>query len=79
MSVIIVEYFKVIATGTETCLYDLEMNGRHLRTENRIILTHFFRKLHFCNGTGTDGSFLMFLFSDFNGREQGTYTDSGST
>ena len=53
------------------------MDRGHLRTDDGVILSHFLGKLHFFDGRGADGAFLLFLFSDTQGGEQGADSNSG--
>ncbi len=52
---------------------------RHLRAENRVILTHFFCKRYFSIEAGTNRTFFLFLFSHADSSQQRADTDSCST
>ena len=55
------------------------MNRRHLRTENCIILTHFFCKCNLFDRSRTNGTFFLFLFTHTDCGEKRAYTDSCSS
>ena len=77
MPVIIWQHFQMISAGIHRCLNDGEMERRHLRAEDRIILTHFFGKGNFLNGGRSDFSWLFLRFFGADGSKQGTNTDTG--
>ena len=53
------------------------MERRHLRTEDCIILFHFFCKNNFFNGRGLDIPFSVLLFFGADGCQKRTDTDAG--
>ena len=79
MFIVVREHLQVVSAGIECCLQETEMERRHLRTEDGIVLSHFLCKGYFINGSRFDSTFLSLCFLRADRCDQGTDTDSCST
>ena len=62
MLVIIVQNNEIVAAGVKGRLQNLEMNGRHLRADNCVLLAHFLCKGYFFYGRGANGALFFHFF-----------------
>ena len=74
--VVIVQYDKIVTAGIERRLQDLKVDRGHLRTDDGVVLTHFFGKRYLLNSGRTDGAVLAQLLTDTDRGQQGTDTDT---
>ena len=65
----------MIAAHIEDALQKLEMDRRHLRAEDGVILSHLLREDHAFQSRGTDLPFFLLLFLLPDGGEKGAYAD----
>ncbi len=76
MTVVVVQHNKVIAAGVEGRLHDLEVNGRHLRADDRVFRPHLFRERYLFDGGGMERALLLQLFTHLDCGKQRTHADS---
>ena len=70
------QHIHVVAAMAEYRRQKVEMNRRHLRYQDRIILAHFFGKFHLFNVCRNDLRFDILFVPDAHGGDQGTDADS---
>jgi len=63
MLIVVIQYLKIITAGLESGSNQFKMNGRHLRTEDGVILSHFLGELYLFDGFAADGALFVQLFS----------------
>ena len=73
---VVLQQLDVIAAASQRRLQYAEMNRRHLRTEDRVILAHFLGKQHAVHIGGNDGALLMLLFLGAQRGNQRADTDT---
>ena len=79
MLVIIIKHHEIVTAGIESRLQDFEVDGRHLGTDDGIILSHLFGKGHLFDSGGVNGAFFPKLFPDCDGGQKRADTDPGCT
>ncbi len=63
MLIVVVQYDEVVTAGIERRLQELKVDRGHLRTDNGVILTHFFGKGTFTIAEECRVHFALFCFS----------------
>ena len=75
MLVVVGEDFQVIAGCFKSSLKDSEVEWRHLRAENGVLLTHLLGKGYLLNGSRLDVPFFILCLFCTDSSDQGTDTD----
>ena len=77
LTVVVWQHFDLVAGSLESGLQQFEMDGRHLRAEDGVGLSHLFCERHFLDGCRTDGAGLFLLLAHADRGQQGAHADAG--